>query len=262
MSSNGSRESSGSDDLNILSADNPLTDPDGDRLGYAPFAKNLADSICKMSPPDGFVMAVYAPWGSGKSTLLNFIVHYLDQEPEDIKPLIFRFNPWWFSGQEELTRQFFSEFIAFLQEEWQNLFDSLKSPLNDLAEIASKIPVGFDLIPFVKEVKVSGEAAKRIFGRDKTVYKLKKEIEKRLTEEDKRILVVIDDIDRLEPEEIRQLFRLLKAVANFPNTVYFLSFDKGVVIKNLEAIQRVSGEDYLEKIVQVPFELPLPDRDS
>jgi predicted KAP-like P-loop ATPase len=92
----------------------PLIDPNDDRLGYAPFAKNLANSICQMSPPDGFVMAVYGPWGSGKSTLLNFIVHYLEQKPESEQPIIVPFNPWWFSGQEDLTKRFFGQLQAVL----------------------------------------------------------------------------------------------------------------------------------------------------
>jgi predicted KAP-like P-loop ATPase len=73
---------------------------------------------------------------------------------------------------------------------------------------------------------------------------------------------IIDDIDRLTAEEIRQLFRVIKAVADFPNVIYLLAFDKAIAIKALEQIQDLSGEDYLEKIIQVPFELPLPDKTS
>jgi predicted KAP-like P-loop ATPase len=54
-----------------LPVDNPLVDPQQDRLGYAPFAKYLAESICQMTFPEGFVMAVYGGWGSGKSTFIN-----------------------------------------------------------------------------------------------------------------------------------------------------------------------------------------------
>ena len=64
----------------VRSADNPLIDPKDDRLGYASFAKNLAESLCKMTSPEGFVVAVYGSWGSGKSTLLNFVVYYLEQK--------------------------------------------------------------------------------------------------------------------------------------------------------------------------------------
>lgn len=98
------------------------------------------------------------------------------------------------------------------------------------------------------------------------VPELKEEIEA-LLEEQRRILVIIDDIDRLTSEEIRQLFRVVKAVANFPNVMYLLSFDKDVVAGALHDIQGSAkvthggtGELYLEKIVQVPFELPVPDR--
>jgi predicted KAP-like P-loop ATPase len=237
--------------LNILSADNPLTDPQDDGLGYAPFAKNLAESICKMSPPDGLVMAVYAPWGSGKSTLLNFIVHYLEQKPEEEQPIIVPFNPWWFSGQEDLTKNFFDQLLGVLSEKWKSQGNRLLKQLDSLAERVSTIP----------------DAKARIFATvvktvrpPKDIYKLKEEIEKTLKNQNKQILVVIDDIDRLTAEEIRQLFRVIKAVANFPNIIYLLLFDKEVVVNSLTEIQRLPGEAYLEKIVQVSFELPLPDK--
>ena len=104
----GSTSGMENENLNVLSADNPLKDPKDDRLGYAPFARNLAESICRMAPPEGFVIAVYGPWGSGKSTLLNFLIYYLEQKSEDVQPIIVPFNPWWFSGQEDL--QDFSSF--------------------------------------------------------------------------------------------------------------------------------------------------------
>jgi len=78
----------------ILSSDSSLNDPKEDRLGYYPFAKNVAESICKMAPNDGFVIAIYGQWGSGKSTLLNFITYRIKQLPEDSQPIFVRFNPW------------------------------------------------------------------------------------------------------------------------------------------------------------------------
>jgi len=66
--------------------------------------------------------------------------------------------------------------------------------------------------------------------------------------------------EALSPEEIRLLFRVVKAVADFPNVTYLLAFDQEVVSKALTGeTQIISGQSYLEKIIQVPFELPLPD---
>ena len=73
-------------------------------------------------------------------------------------------------------------------------------------------------------------------------------------------MIVIDDIDRLTPEEIRQLFRVIKAVADFPNVLYLLAFDREIVVKALTEKQELPGDQYLEKIVQVPVDVPAPDR--
>ena len=83
-----------------LSSDRPLGDPGEDRLGYAPFAERLAESLYRLAPREGFVMALYGPWGSGKSTVLGFVEYYLDKMPFDDRPVIVHFNPWWFSGHE------------------------------------------------------------------------------------------------------------------------------------------------------------------
>jgi predicted KAP-like P-loop ATPase len=259
MAQTESNTGEGTENLNVLSADNPLTDPKHDALGYAPFARNLADSIGKMSPPDGFVMAVYGAWGSGKSTLLNFIDYYLthtpegEQKPEAEQPIIVPFNPWWFSGQEDLTKRFFDQLQASLSNRLKSVGKRLIKQIDSLADRVSTIP----------DLRTKGFAALvRTFIPPKDVYKLKNEVEKILRNQQKQIVVVIDDIDRLTAEEIRQLFRVIKAVANFPNVIYLLLFDKEVVVKALSESQGIPGEAYLEKIVQVPFDLPLPDKIS
>jgi predicted KAP-like P-loop ATPase len=237
------------EDLDILSADRPLVDPRNDSLGYASLAEHLADSICKMSPPEGLVIAIYGPWGSGKTTLLNFVVHYLHQKPEDTRPIVVRFNPWWFSGYEDLTRRFFDQLQAVLnRKEYEN--EKVRKRIADFAEAISEIP-------YLEAAKLV--AMTKPGQRDAT--ELKDKLTNVLKEQKKRILIIIDDIDRLIAEEIRQLFRVIKAVADFPNTVYLLAFDKKVVRKALNT-QNISGEAYLNKIVQVPFELPLPDEIS
>ena len=89
---------------------------------------------------------------------------------------------------------------------------------------------------------------------------LKQSIAETLQKQGKRIVIVIDDIDRLTPDEIRQLFRVIKAVADFPNVLYLLAFDREIVVKALTEKQDLPGDQYLEKIVQVPVNLPAPDR--
>lgn len=90
----------------------------------------------------------------------------------------------------------------------------------------------------------------------KSITELKNEIKKELLERNKKIVIVIDDIDRLNQSEIKQIFRLIRINADFPNTIYLLAFDRKIVEQNLEEQIGVSGKDYLNKIVQVHFNVP------
>ncbi|MEO5937281.1 MAG: P-loop NTPase fold protein [Terriglobales bacterium] len=96
----------------ILSSDRPSIDPKQDLFGHAPFAEALAKSIHSYPDADGVVLALYGPWGSGKSTVLAYVLHYLQQLPEEEQPVIVTFNPWWFSGQENLARAFLGQLQA------------------------------------------------------------------------------------------------------------------------------------------------------
>lgn len=199
-----------------------------------------------MAPADGFVVAIYGPWGSGKSTVLNFIQYHMEKEHE---PVVIQFNPWWFSGQDDLAFMFLVQLqIAIAQR--AEASDELKQQFSRFAHILSPLPGigGF------------AESAKRLLDAPEGIVKLKADIASKLQELGQRVFVFIDDIDRLAAEEIRQVFRLIKAVADFPYVTYVLAMDKQVAIRALDTTQNIPGEEYLEKIVQAPYELPLPDR--
>jgi predicted KAP-like P-loop ATPase len=242
-----------------LSPDKPLVDPQHDQLGYAPFAEHLALSLTKMMPADGFVVAIYGPWGSGKTTLLNFLFHYFQQHSPEEQPIIVPFNPWWFSGHEKLAKHFFDQFQVALAAN-DIVKGDLAGKIGDFAAMVSELPASIH-IPYISIGNIAVEFTP-MKPNIKNVVKLKMEIAEELRKQSRRIFVAVDDIDRLNPEEIRQLFGLIKSIADFPNIVYLLTFDKGVVIEALRESQGISGENYLEKIVQSPFELPLPDQSA
>lgn len=77
-----------------------------------------------------------------------------------------------------------------------------------------------------------------------------------MAKENLKIIVSIDDIDRLSEEEFIAVFQLVKALADFPNAIYLLAFDYDVVVRALATVQCGDGREYLEKVIQVPFEIP------
>jgi predicted KAP-like P-loop ATPase len=238
------------ENFNDLSIDRPVIEPQQDRLGHAPFARDLANSICHMNFPKGFVIAVYGSWGFGKSTVLNFLEYYLQQKPENEQPIIIHFNPWLFSGDEDITKRFLNQIQTNLSQ-LKAVPEGFRARIANLVKAVSEIPV-----PYAQ----TGKALVKLFDpQQKATAELKEELEDKLEDGHPRIVVTIDDLDRLAAEDIKQLFHLLTAIPNFNNVVYFLVFDREVVIKKLEDTEGVP-EEYLQKFIQASFELPLPDQ--
>ncbi|MEQ6360495.1 P-loop NTPase fold protein [Thermoanaerobacter thermohydrosulfuricus] len=233
---------------NAVFTDRPLQLPKDDRLGFAPAAERVAGIIKTMQVKESVVFAVCGRWGAGKTTFLNFLSYYLR---DDSSISIVRFNPWWFSGKENLIWQFFRDLRLSLKKSIK--FEKIVKKLEIYAEILEEVPT---IGPFAKTVRKAARLSR------KSVEETKEEIARYLEEIKGKIVIMVDDIDRLTAEEIRELFAVVKAVADFPNTVYILAFDKEVVEQVLEKVQEGGGGKYLEKIVQAQIELPWVSRTS
>lgn len=232
-----------------ISTDRPLIDPKDDLLGFAPFAENIAKSIQNSPQRDGYVIGLYGEWGSGKSTLLNFVEHYLKQ---DINITVVRFNPWIYSDDVDLVTSFLIQLNSVLigekKQKANETIDRLVSKLTTFTKVISKLPLTGSELPLAIAEKISQL-------QETDINHLKSEIEEHLRTFH-QIVVMIDDIDRLTSQEIREIFRLIKAVADFPNIIYFIAFDKKVVQEALESYFP-DGERYLEKIIQLPIHVPV-----
>ncbi len=163
-----------------------------------------------------------------------------------------QFNPWWFSGQEDLTRYFFDQLGRIFSTKLGEYGKKLAKQVGTFAELVAKVPD--------PRFKAGGEIIGRVFKRSpKDVIKLKESIAGTLKKQDKRILIVVDDIDKLAPHETKQLFLLIKAVADFPNVIYLLAFDRNIVTEAFDQSHE-KGQAYLEKIVQASFVVPPPEK--
>lgn len=239
-----------------LSSDIPVTDPAQDAYGFSGFAKNLAKAIRVTPSPHGLVMAIHGPWGAGKSSLLNLVKYELRTVFEDACPIIIDFNPWWFNGRDQLAGQLLAQFGTSLRNDSGALLKigELMAEYSGALSKAVALSTGTPWID--KPVNVLLKLLKR---KPKEVPQLKAEIAKLLQTSKRRVLFIIDDLDRLTPDEIREVFKVVKALADFPNVIYLLSFDKLVVAEALAKSLGVNGSAYLEKIVQASFALPAVD---
>lgn len=244
----------------MISPDLPITKSTEDRLSRGEFAKSLAKTISQYSFSSSFTIGLYGKWGSGKTSLLNMMLE--DVEDIDSTIIILKFNPWLCTEPKQLIIQFFKQMATVIKlkksksEQVWKLIDQYA----DVFDVANPIPfVGRIITVFGKAL--TKEANERVKNRTKDLQNSKSKIIEKMKEENIKIVVSIDDIDRLSDEEIISVFQLVKSLADFPNTVYILAFDYDVVIHALSKVQYGDGKEYLEKIIQVPFEIPAPNID-
>jgi len=242
--------------------DKPISDPSQDRFGIDPFAKALARSIEKMRAPEGTVIALNGPWGSGKSSAVNLVRHHLAAAVENDELTIMNFACWWFRGEEALTLAFFRELYAGLGPSLGTKFKKNLPKLGArLLRSGAAVGPAIDLAGAAGAGSVASGAMNWVSGliEDKdSVEKLHSQLVKSLAAQNKRFLIVIDDIDRLAPDEALLMFRLVKSVGRLPNVLYLLVFDRALAEKIVAERYPSEGPHYLEKIIQAGFDVPEP----
>jgi hypothetical protein len=258
--------------------DRPLSEDGKDLLGFNPMAEQLARALVDRGSKDGIVVGLEGEWGSGKSSLLALTTHALKKLPAGQRPAVLAFKPWLIGSRDALLASLFDELARTvdamqladgsatrstvtaakdLSKQLRKYGGRLGSlaPLASLASDLGLPGVGLAAGP-LKWLKEFGSEKRE----DKPLADTKIEIDKLLAGLPRRIVVTIDDVDRLEPSEIAEVLRLVRSVADFQNIVYVLCYDGEIVAQAVKtAMSLHDGRAYLEKIVQVVIRVPAPE---
>lgn len=221
--------------------DDPIQSISEDLLERADLAKGIAADMQNhpSTKESGLVVGIMGPWGCGKTSLLNLIRGEL--ESNEVRAI--EFNPWIFSGAEELVTRFFVEVQAQLKRH-----EKLKKLATSIAEYGAMLE---PISPYFKLLKLVGVP----FSQEKGTHEIQHEIKSILQEQEKPLVVIIDDLDRLTNPEIREIFKLVRLTASFPNLIYLLAFDRSQIERAFNDTA-YSGSDYLGKIVQIGIDMP------
>ena len=219
--------------------DNPIKDREHDVLGRTAAAQSFVRHVLALDASLGIVVGVFGPWGSGKTSFLNLARQEFEQE--DI-PVI-ELNPWMFSGTEQLVNRFFSE-LSKLLKPFNRKVRKLRKFLSDYGTcLQGKAGTVFRL------------CSTFISRRQGPLSKQREKLDSKLKRLEKPIIVLLDDVDRLHRDGIREIFKLLRLTGSFANVVYIVACDRVPVEKALGQTG-LDGRRYLEKIVQHNFNLP------
>lgn len=187
-----------------------------------------------------------------------------DSMPEDSRPIIIKFEPWNFVDSDNLILQFFNHLGSELKLKDRSVnIESLGVALDeysDAIELAKGIPIVGKYASLLKYTMTFAGNRLKNSAKRPNVLQTKEKLANILQKQKNKIIIIIDDIDRLSNNQIRLIFQLVSSVAGLPNIIYLLSMDKGIVERALEAVQECNGNEYLEKIIQIPFDIPEIDK--
>jgi predicted KAP-like P-loop ATPase len=239
---------SSADSMNesALDADRPIQSTAQDLLERGPLVDQLASWVLDVPAREGFVVGVTGPRGPGKTSVLQLLAEQLSE-----KVVVAHFDPWLFSGADQLVPRFFDELAALLAKDTTKRIKQLVKRLTDYGAALSPA-ASVVLGPAGQLVAAPQQLAA---GRQRSVVDQRKRLQSALLKTARRV-VLIDDIDRLEPREVAEIMRLVKLVADLPGVVHVLSYDRIRVERALRQVGVEDGRAYLEKIVQISMAVP------
>jgi predicted KAP-like P-loop ATPase len=234
-----------------FTTDAPIEDFDADQLGRGPFARGIARTIAAQQTPASLVVGIYGAWGDGKTSVLHLVEKSFGRD-EKVIPV--RFNPWQLGDEQAVFRGFFATLAAAIDTRLTSGVERVGAVLKRYGQVLAPVPLAGGALS-----ALVGTAGQQMSEDAANLDGMKARIEKALGDAGRRVVIFIDDLDRLDKSEIEVIFRLVKVAADFDHTAYVLAFDDLVISAALAdryATGSIHGTNFLEKIVQLPLHLP------
>lgn len=242
----------------MFKSDKPIHYIEEDKLNRGNFAKMIAKGLIDYENDDNLCIGLIGPWGSGKTSLINMIFSEIREEKGPKEIALLNFNPWNYSSTEQLYSQFFRALASCMGDEDNKAFSSIGKLLKVFADNFSLTNPFFNAGFQVGKTVISQKLEENDIYNQSSLSQQKENICEELKKHKRKIIVAIDDVDRLPADLIRLIFKLIATIADFPNIVYLTAFDADIVIDaiNSETSNKSYGEHFLEKIIQIPLRVP------
>lgn len=231
----------------VFLEDESLGTHKADEFGYAPYAKNLANNIQDSHFSKAFAIGINGKWGSGKTSFIDLVKRELQKNHND--SIHIDFNPWNSNSAKGLIYDFFDSIQEKIRPYHGNLARLLRTYAQKLVDLNSNT------------ITQSIHASVFALTGFESIDTLFNEINTTLQKIDKKIIVYIDDVDRLDKNEIIEVIRLIRNTANFYNAVFIVAYDRNYIVTALEKHTAYNKEQFLEKIFQVEITLPYFNND-
>lgn len=233
--------------------DDPIAEESEDRLGRGEYVASLYHLITSARDGTSQVVGVYGEWGEGKTSAVQLLQSKFRNEKASNVRFTW-FNPWSSITRKNIQAELFKSIGDHLR--WRvNPVLSFNFLRYACQKAESLIPQPYGLSEWVLVI------AAKVFNLFSSLDDVKRDLRDALERISGRIVVVLDDLDRLEPGELREIIRCVKTNGDLPNVTYLLLTDKKRLARATAELYgdgvagESEGENFLEKIVQYPVPL-------
>jgi hypothetical protein len=263
--------------------DEPLAEKIKAVLDFDIYSDNLAD-IIKNSKPR-FSIGIFGGWGTGKTTLMMMIKKRLESDAEILSVW---FDAWRYEREKYLAViPFLRQIRIELENDFKNnkkskqwnavktgvgrTFSAFVESTQLTVGSGSPVSVQTDLGTVMNSLKSSGSVqmdGERVYFHEHVSDYLKaalKDIRGNSGNSARRIVVFIDDLDRCTPEKALEVLESVKSFFDIEGMVYVLGMNYNSIDSIIDQKYgtnddtkkiKITGYDYMEKIVQLPFHMP------
>lgn len=241
---------------NWLNAENTNISNIDDRKGYCMDGvyselrhtgwDNYVGDLLSLMPRDrlkkeSLAIGISGNWGSGKTSFLKSMQKQMNADYR-----VVTFNPWTCTDKEQIISQFF----ALMREQTENNDESLQDAIQKYRDIVLDTDIHPALTFLAKVFPLS--------KKEETLDSLKDKIEEAITTDgSKPFAIFIDDLDRLEGNELFEVLRLIRITANFRNVVFVVAYDRDYICNVLNESKNIKrAEEYIQKIFHLEVSLP------
>ncbi len=228
-------------------SDRDIEDQDDDLLDFGERATIFAERVLNGGSSDSLVFGIDAPWGTGKSSFVNFCCNYWRDLP-DRKTVIHRFEPLRYEEGVDLTEKFIEDLISTIQEQ---IFAPALRPLFKRYEnlVADKKAASF--LDIRKKLSLDTD----------TIHSTLKEMDYTLRRINARIIVIVDDLDRLHWSSAKNILFSIKRSFMLSNISYVLCYDTDNIKATTENPDSEKTLEFLEKFINIKTSLFLSSND-
>lgn len=240
----------------LLNAENANISNVDDRKGYCMDGvyselrhtgwDNYVGDLLSLMPRDrlkkeSLAIGISGNWGSGKTSFLKSMQKQMNADYR-----VVTFNPWTCTDKEQIISQFF----ALMRDQTENNDESLQDAIQKYRDIVLDADI-HPVLTFLAKILPLNK-------KEETLDLLKEKIEEAITTDgSKPFAIFIDDLDRLEGNELFEVLRLIRITANFRNVVFIVAYDRDYICNVLNESKNIKrAEEYIQKIFHLEVSLP------